>query len=229
MKRTNFIFAAIAAAAFTAAADEPLAVSGESTFSVNLQDASPFALADFLDMPVTWRKGESVRAISPHGASSAYATDASVDGASAIGTLSGGVWTLVNDGMSSVKVLVPWSVYGDGASFSVAGADSATLALDTIEDGPDRTMRKKDPVIPVSYSDDDWGAIETGATAATVVFTPPAGSSLAATTWSDFSAGAREFTFNEKGVWTVMITFIDGTTQTAEINVQNAGFMIIVK
>ena len=49
------------------------------------------------------------------------------------------------------------------------------------------------------------------------------------TTWSKTGNGAGAFTFNAKGVWTVMLAFADNTTRTAQIDIQTAGFMIIVK
>ena len=67
--------------------------------------------------------------------------------------------------------------------------------------------------------------------AATVTFTPPEGSGLEATTWDDLPGGngARAFTFNARGVWTVTLTFADNTTRTAQIDIQTAGFVLIVK
>ena len=67
--------------------------------------------------------------------------------------------------------------------------------------------------------------------AATVTFTPPEGSGLEATTWDDLPGGngARAFTFNARGVWTVELKFADNTTRTAHINIQASGLIIIVK
>ena len=228
MRISSTIFAtAITAAILTSFADEPLATSEPCTFNINLQDATPFSLADFSDMPITWRRGESVRSVSPNGVSSAYATEAPSSGAVALGTLSGGVWTLANEGIATVKVLVPWSVYGDGASFVVYGESYSSFVVDTNGSGPDRKVRAKSPAIPVAYSGDDWAGDLSKA--ARLTFTPPEGSGLEATTWNKTGTGAQSFTFNAKGVWTVTLTFADNTTRTAHIDIQTAGLMIIVK
>jgi hypothetical protein len=65
--------------------------------------------------------------------------------------------------------------------------------------------------------------------AATVTFTPPEGSGLEETIWNKTGRSAETFTFNRKGVWTVTLTFADNTTRTAQINIQTAGFVLIVK
>ena len=65
--------------------------------------------------------------------------------------------------------------------------------------------------------------------AATVTFTPPEGSGLEATTWNKTGNGAGAFTFNARGVWTVALTFADNTTRTAQIDIQTAGFVLVVK
>ena len=82
---------------------------------------------------------------------------------------------------------------------------------------------------PVAYSGDDWAGDLSKA--ATVTFTPPEGSGLEATTWNKANpgTGAAAFTFNAKGVWTVTLTFADNTTRTAQIDIQTAGFMLIVR
>ncbi len=226
MRRKTFIFAAAALAAVAAVrADEPLATSADFSFDVNLAAASPFAFADFSGMPVTWRKGESVSRVSPNGDVTAYVADASSAGTGALGTLSGGVWTLENDGVATVKVAVPWSVYGDGEEFAVNGSPSEAFAVDTEAAGPNRKWHKSDPVIPVAYSGDDWSGDLS--TAATLTFTPPDGSELAATVRTpDAGEGTTSFTFSEAGIWTVLLEFEDGTSRTAYINVTRAGLII---
>ena len=226
MRRKTLIFGAAALAAFAAArADEPLATSADFSFDVNLAAASPFAFADFSGMPVTWRKGESVSRVSPNGDVTAYVADASSAGTGALGTLSGGVWTLENDGVATVKVLVPWSVNGDGASFAVNSSPSSPFAVDIELEGPNRKRLKNDPVVPVAYSGDDWSGDLSKA--ATLTFTPPAGSGLAETTLTPGAGeGTTSFTFSEAGIWTVLLEFEDGTSRTAYINVTRAGLII---
>ena len=227
MRRKTFIFAAAALAAVAAVrADEPLATSADFKFSVNLEDSSPYAIADFTGMPVTWRKGESVYSVSPNGVVSAYVTDASAAGSGALGTLSGGVCTLENDGIASVKVAVPWSINSDGASFAINSSPSSPFAIDTELEGPNRKRLKNDPVVPVAYSGDDWSGDLS--TAARLTFTPPDGSELAATVRTpDAGEGTTSFTFSEAGIWTVLLEFEDGTSRTAYINVTRAGLIII--
>ena len=226
MRRKTFIFGVAALAALAVVrADEPVATSAVLTFDVNLAAASPYAIADFDGMPVTWRKGESVRSVSPNGVVSAYVTDASAAGSGALGTLSGGVCTLENDGIASVKVAVPWSINSDGASFAINSSPSSPFAIDTELEGPNRKRLKNDPVVPVAYSGDDWSGDLSKA--ATLTFTPPAGSGLAETTLTPGAGdGATSFTFAEPGEWTVLLIFADATTRTAIINVRKGGLII---
>ena len=93
-------------------------------------------------------------------------------------------------------------------------------------EGPDRKLKNSETP-PVAYSGDDWKGDLTKA--ATITFTPPDGSGLAATTWNRTGKGAEPFTFNAKGVWTVTLKFADNTTRTAHIDIQSSGLMIIVK
>ena len=120
-------------------------------------------------------------------------------------------------------------MFGDGGTLAETSAGTGFIA-DAAQTGPDRKLKKSE-VPPVAYSGDDWAAVATSATlpAATVTFTPPEGSGLEMTTWSKTGNGAGAFTFNAKGVWTVTLTFADNTTRTAQIDIQTAGFMIIVK
>jgi len=112
----------------------------------------------------------------------------------------------------------------DGSLYSWA---EIVYAADSVKDGPDRKLKKREAP-PVAYSGDDW--VGNLSKAATVTFTPPEGSGLEATMWDDLSGGngARAFTFNAKGVWTVTLTFANGATRTAQIDIQAAEFMLII-
>lgn len=216
MRISSTIFAtAITAAILTSFADEPLATSEPCTFNINLQDATPFSLADFSDMPITWRRGESVRSVSPNGVSSAYVTEAPYAGEVALGTLSGGVWTLANEGIATVKVLVPWSVYGDGASFVVYGESYSSFVVDTNGSGPDR--KSYDRLFPpIAYSGDDWAGDLASASVLTV--TPPPNKGTATVFDALSGTGIQPFAFDKSGRWTVSLVMDDGTTCTAIIN-----------
>ncbi len=86
---------------------------------------------------------------------------------------------------------------------------------------------KKREAPPIAYSGDDWKGDLTKAS--TITFTPPEGSGLEPTTWNKTGRSAEAFTFNKNGVWTVELTFADNTTRTAQINIQTAGFVLVVK
>ncbi len=122
---------------------------------------------------------------------------------------------------------------GEGVWKIVASADGRQYAwaeivytADSTQPGPDRKLTKRE-VPPVAYSGDDWKGDLTKAS--TITFTPPEGSGLEATTWNKTGTGAQSFTFNAKGVWTITLTFADNTTRTAQINIQTAGFVLVVK
>ena len=220
------------------AADEQLAVSGDASFALDTSDeiASPIVVSSAAELAalrgVAYRIGETVTATAPNGTETVLVSDANATGAVAFSPASGGYWTLSNSSLETAKFLVAWAVNGDVDTAIVSSADYGAYWLDTVQAGPDRKAKKRE-VPPVAYSGDDWAAVATSATlpAATVTFTPPEGSGLEATTWDDLPGGngARAFTFNARGVWTVTLTFADNTTRTAQIDIQTAGFMIIVK
>ena len=240
MKGKRLLFCAISVACGTAlwAADEQLAVSGDASFALDTSDeiASPIVVSSAAELAalrgVAYRIGETVTATAPNGTETVLVSDANATGAVAFSPASGGYWTLSNSSLETAKFLVAWAVNGDVDTAIVSSADYGAYWLDTVQAGPDRKLKKRE-VPPVAYSGDDWAAVATSATlpAATVTFTPPEGSGLEATTWDDLPGGngARAFTFNARGVWTVTLTFADNTTRTALIDIQTAGFVLIVK
>ena len=184
-------------------------------------------------MPTTYAAGETVTATSPSGVATAVVSSPASDGTvdlpqGAGGPINaGGVWHLANSNGTHARIGIAWAVFDDGGTLAETSAGTGFIA-DAAQTGPDRKL-KKNEVPPVAYSGDDWtGDISK---AATVTFTPPEGSGLEATTWDDLPGGngARAFTFNARGVWTVTLTFADNPTRTALIDIQTAGFMIIVK
>ena len=115
--------------------------------------------------------------------------------------------------------------YHDDAPAPATGTANLVW-LETVDEGPDRKLKNSE-MPPVAYSGDDWKG--DFSKAATVTFTPPDGSGLAATTWNRTGKGAEPFTFNAKGVWTVTLKFADNTTRTAHIDIQAAGLTLIFK
>ena len=172
---------------------------------------------------ITYREGETVSVTSPNGVTASLSgTDGTIEYTPA----SGGVWKFANSNGETAYVGVGWGVHNDG--FTPETDVAPAVALHTEGEGPNRKLKKAD-VPPVAYSGDDWAGDLSQA--ATVTFTPPAGSGLEATTWNKANpgTGAATFTFNAKGVWTVTLTFADSTMRTAQIDIQTAGFMLIVR
>ena len=216
--------------ALSAAADVPVATSPLATFAFNTIDRSPFivatteAAAAFADYPLTWQRGETLAVEAPDGTVTTFAADAAAAGSRAFAPTSGGAWKITNPEEGSAYVCVPWSVFGDGG-FVCASPAANPFAVDLQENGPNRKVRDRISP-PIAYSGDDWAGDVSKA--ATVTFTPPTGSGLEPTTWNDLSGGngARAFTFSKSGKWTVLMTFADGTTREATVNVVG-GFIVV--
>ena len=187
-----------------------------------------FSSAELAAKQVTYRAGETVTLTAPDGTTATVVADAAAAGGATLavgagGLSSDGLWRLDNSNGSVAFVGVAWETLG--AAWRQTGA-GLSAALDTLAEGPDRRLRKRE-VPPVAYSGDDWAGDLSKA--ATITFTPPEGAGLEATTWSKAGNGAEAFTFAKAGMWTVLLTFADGTTQTAVIDVQTAGFTLIVR
>ena len=228
IRRGCVILAAVfAGAAFPSLADVETVTSQAVAFSFYGNPEKAYLLASAAELaawPVTWRAGETVVATAMDGAETMLS--GGTDATSASLPNKGGVWTLVNSAEGTARVGVPWAVFDDGGAY---GANAtAGFVADMVQTGPDRKLKKSE-VPPVAYSGDNWAGDLSKA--ATITFTPPEGSGLEATTWDDLSGGngARTFTFNVKGVWTVALTFADNTTRTAQIDIQTAGFTLIVR
>ena len=238
MKGKRLLFCAISVACGTAlwAADEQLAVSGDASFALDTSDeiASPIVVSSAAELAalrgVAYRIGETVTATAPNGTETVLVSDANATGAVAFSPASGGYWTLSNSSLETAKFLVAWAVNGDVDTAIVSSADYGAYWLDTVQAGPDRKLKKRE-VPPVAYSGDDWAAVATSATlpASTITFTPPEGSGLETMTWNKTGDGAGTFTFGAKGDWTVTLAFADGTTRTATIAIESAGFTLTVR
>lgn len=184
-------------------------------------------------MPATYRAGETVTATSPSGVATAVvsspASDGTVDLPQGAGgpVNAGGIWNLANSNGAHARIGIAWAIFDDGGTLVETAAGTGFIA-DAAQAGPDRKLKKRE-VPPVAYSGDDWAGDLSKAS--TITFTPPADSGLEATVWDDLPGGngARAFTFNVKGVWTVTLTFADNTTRTAQIDIQTAGFVLIVR
>ena len=223
--KTSLLAVVAVGAALPGVAAVETVTSAPATFRLYLDEDATYALSsaeDFATWLVTWRSGEIVSAESADG--TAYTLSGGAGATSAALPNKGGVWTLTNSVEGVARVGVPWTVFNDGGDFSESSA--VGWFVDTVQDGPDRKLKKSE-VPPIAYSGDDWAGDITKAS--TVTFTPPEGSGLEATTWNKTGRGASAFTFNAKGVWAVTLAFADNTTRTAHIDIQTAGLMIIVK
>ena len=237
MKTWYMIFAAACAVAMPAFADgedpeepvEPVAIRVTSeavTFKLRTgSGTAAMSAADLVAWPVTYRAGETVTLTSPAGASTTPVPSAAADGTTALAGAfnADGVWRLANSNGGSAFVGVTWGTFG--SQWREVSAD-ASCRMHTEGEGPDRKLKKSEAP-PVAYSGDDWKGDLTKAS--TITFTPPEGSGLEPTTWNKTGRGASAFTFNKRGVWTVTLKFAVNTTRTAQINIQTAGFVLIVK
>ena len=237
MKTWYMIFAAACAVAMPAFADgedpeepvEPVAIrvtSDTVTFKLRTGDGTAaVSSADLAAWPVTYRTGETVTLTSPAGASTTPVSGAAANGTTELAGAfnADGVWRLANSNGGSALVGVAWGTFGSPWRETSA---SASCRMHTEGEGPDRKLKKSETP-PVAYSGDNW--VGDLSKAATVTFTPPEGSGLEPTTWNKTGRGASAFTFNKKGVWTVELKFADNTTRTAQIDIQAAGFVLIVK
>ncbi len=240
MKTWQIIFAAACAVSAPVFADDEVSEEPEEAvdfrvtsdavaIALHTDDAAlRFSSAELAAKQVTYRAGETVTLTAPDGTTATVVADAAAAGGATLavgagGLSSDGLWRLDNSNGSVAFVGVAWETFG--AAWRQAG-DGRSMALDTLAEGPDRKLKKSEVPL-VAYSGDDWAGDLSKA--ATITFTPPEGAGLEATTWNKTGKGAREFTFNAKGDWTVTLAFADGTTKTATITIESAGFMLIVR
>ena len=244
MKTWQIIFAAACAVSAPVFADDEVSEEPEETadfrvtsdavaIALHTDDAAlRFSSAELAAKQVTYRAGETVTLTAPDGTTATVVADAAAAGGVTLtvgagGLSSDGLWRLDNSNGSVAFVGVAWETFG--AAWRQAG-DGRTMALDTLAEGPDRKLKKRE-VPPVAYSGDDWAVVATSATlpASTITFTPPEGSGLETTTWNKTGDGAEAFTFGTTGDWTVTLAFADGTTRTATIAIESAGFTLTVR
>ena len=227
MKKLIIVAAVAASAAFPlfAEEDENFVMTSEPvTFYFNNAEVSPYGVAAADSFaPVTYKAGESVSMTAPDGTVTPRVTSAGTDGTFSFVPTCGGVWTLTNSKCGSVLVAVPWAIYGESGS---VGTDTAVFAADTIQEGPNRKLKKKE-VPPVAYSGDDWAGDLSKA--ATLTFTPPNGGEPQTPTLDPAGTGAMSFIFNKVGDWTVTLTFADGTTKTAIVTIVRTGFIVFAR
>ena len=224
--------ATLSTAAFAEGEEEAVdfrVTSDAVAINLHTDDAAlRFSSAELAAKQVTYRAGETVTLTAPDGTTATVVADAAAAGGATLavgagGLSSDGLWRLDNSNGSVAFVGVAWETFG--AAWRQAG-DGRSMALDTLAEGPDRKLKKSE-VPPVAYSGDDWAG--NLSKAATITCTPPEGAGLGATTWNKTGKGAEAFTFNAKGDWTVTLAFADGTTKTATITIEFAGFMLIVR
>ena len=205
----------------TVLADSPTS----ATFSVHAVDEEPLSASSAAELAafphVAWLAGETVTATSSRGETSTLVSDAASAGDAAFPPVgSGGVWTLVNSSHGTVRIGIPWSVYGD--SGQLASGVSGAYVVDALQDGPDRKIRRKDTP-PVAYSGDEW--IGAASKTATLTLAPSAGE---ATVLALDGTGATPFKFTADE-WTVTLAADGYPTRTAYLNVTSGGFFLVVK
>ena len=224
--------ATLSTAAFAEGEEETVdfrVTSDAVAINLHTDDAAlRFSSAELAAKQVTYRAGETVTLTAPDGTTATVIADAAAAGGATLavgagGLSSDGLWRLDNSNGSVAFVGVAWETFG--AAWRQAG-DGRSMALDTLAEGPDRKLKKSEVPL-VAYSGDDWAGDLSKA--AIITFTPPEGAGLEATTWNKTGKGAEAFTFNAKGDWTVTLAFADGTTKTATITIESAGFMLIVR
>ena len=224
--------ATLSTAAFAEGEEEAVdfrVTSDAVAIALHTDDAAlRFSSAELAAKQVTYRAGETVTLTAPDGTTATVVADAAAAGGATLavgagGLASDGLWRLDNSNGSVAFVGVAWETFD--AAWRQAG-DGLTMALDTLAEGPDRKLKKRE-VPPVAYSGDDWAGDLSKAS--TITFTPPEGSGLETTTWNKTGDGAEAFTFGTTGDWTVTLTFADGTEKTATVTIESAGFMLTVR
>ena len=220
----KMLFAICMSLAVLAAKGEDLAVSDAVTFRLNtsgkaLVITNSASLALLENAPITYREGETVAVFAPDGMETVLKQEADFSGTVAFRPTAGGLWRLENSNGEAALIGVTWDVFADG--WRIDTDDATALRLDTEKEGPDRKVFRR-LVPPVAYSGDDWMGDLTGA--ASLSFTSPSGT----VTVMDCNPGngAVDFQFPEIGKWRAVVTFTDGTSREAEIEIIAQGMVI---
>ena len=221
---TLSIIAAMVSTGISLFAAEGLPVTSEAkTFRMYMTGDSIYAITSAQEIalwPVTWQKGETVTATAMDGIENALVTSATSPGSAVLPDSKGGVWTLVDSVEGTVRICVPWSVFGDGGTLAMS--DALAFGVDMVADGPNR--KNRDRVFPpIAYSGDDW--IGDAAKAASLTFVSPNG---VETTLNCMGTGAQSFTFDKTGCWTLRLTMADETVREAIISVIG-GFVLLFR
>ena len=193
-----------------------------ATFSINTADSFPLAFTSqtaidaYSDWPVTWRTNETVTATMQNGVVHTLASGTDGAGYATLASFvnAGGMWTLSNSVLGTVRIGVAWTVFDDGDTAITSGNVSDPYALDTQGDGPNRKVRGRKKFLPVSYTGDDW--LRNPSAASTLTFTSPSAVDMVCTNLT--GTGAFSYVPTEPGVWRVTLASSIGT-QVADINV----------
>lgn len=223
--KNHIAFILAAAAAVSAVAGE-VVTSDPVTFRYFANGTSVFGFSSTEDMeswPILWNADEIVTATAHDGIVRTLTGGGSSTSATLPGEM-GGVWHVANSNGDTATICIPWSVFEDG--ISIVSQPSGVYGIDTLKAGPDRKTTKRE-TLPIAYSGDDWAGDV--AKASTITFTPPADSSLEATTFNRTGQGAVTFVFGKAGVWTVSLTYADGTVRTSLIDVQINGLTVVIR
>ena len=109
----------------------------------------------------------------------------------------------------------------DGAAFV---ASETAFRFDSVQLGPDRTVKGKGNILPLAFSGDNW--IGDSAAASTLSFLSP---SSANHNEECLGTGVVEYQLKEPGTWTVTLTGDGVTTLTSIINYEGVGFILVVR
>jgi len=147
--------------------------------------------------PITWRKGETVTVMNPHGTTMTLVSVAGSEGEHSLELNVGGLWHFSNSTSGSVTFGVPWSIFNDGGMLATGTGSSAII--DTKEQGPGRCVRAWN-VLPIAYSGDSWTRSRSSRSVLTLV--SPSGRVIEE---SFMGTGYYQCIPSEKGKWRIAL------------------------
>lgn len=224
MKRTSLSVACVAALAFAGHADDINVTSSSVSFRLDTTGpAYSVASAAEASSPcqVAWRKGETVKVVSPSGTETTLVSNAGSAGSASFALTGGGLWNFTNSKAGTAVVGVPWHVFGDGGEL-VTSVGQIGL-LDTAKEGPDRRM-VLGKTMPVAYSGDGWLKADPSA-ASTLTFASPSGASASTNLTGN---GGVAFKPTTRGTWTLSLAY-GATTLTADVTANPMALVVTLR
>lgn len=161
-------------------------------------------------MQVSYFADETVSATAWDGSMKMLVEFADSSGSVAFSPERGGVWTLVNSAQGTARIGVPWSVFQDGGDLAQS-VDSPAFGVNSMQEGPNRKTRRED-VLPVAYSGDDWCGDASKASSLTVL-SPDA----TETAMSFSGTGTESFGFDKLGRWKFSLQMADESVKEASV------------